>query len=142
MTDTPTPIDPDTAADAAMVIARLRDLADYLDSRPTIAAAMKWSTYDPQVFPHIKDWTTVLREAGKFTKDECGDFLEARITINDDLTLVLNQRKDNTCEKIQVGVETVTKEQPIGDVEYETVSIEQPVYEWVCPESWLNGDAS
>lgn len=41
------------------------------------------------------------------------------------------------CEKVQVGVETVTVEEPVTT---RTVTREEPVYEWRCPDSLLDGE--
>jgi hypothetical protein len=49
--------------------------------------------------------------------------------------------KELTCERVQIGEETVEREVYPDDVKPSVVTESVPVYEWRCPESWIGASA-
>jgi len=115
---------------------KLRALADFIETRPECARQFQWTVYSAQIFPPKQKWEDVLRELGTFEKGSDDAYLEARVELPDGTMFIANQAKTNTCERVQVGTKTVTKTVPVTD-EVKTIEVEEPQYEWVCPDSWL-----
>lgn len=115
---------------------KLRALADFVETRPECASQFQWSVYTAHIYPPSNKWDAVLRELGTFEKGSDNQYLEARVELPDGTMFVANQAKTNTCERVQVGTKTVTKTVPVSD-EVKTIEVEEPQYEWVCPDSWL-----
>lgn len=51
-----------------------------------------------------------------------------------DLTI----ERECVCTKVQVGTRTVTKPDPEAIAAVPTIEVEEPIYEWECPDSILN----
>lgn len=116
----------------------LRALADYLEVRPTIAAHCRYTFGWLNAFCNAETWPIALREAGTFEKVSDDLFLEAVIRFGGHVKLKLNVSKESTCERVQTGEREVEREVYPDDVKPTTVTETEPVYEWVCPDSWLS----
>jgi len=89
------------------------------------------------VFCHdADDFANKVRTLGKCSKGSAGGYLNAdrwfgrvhhQVTISQQLT----------CERRQVGTKPVTKLVPAVEVEMVEVTVEEPIMEWVCPQSFL-----
>ena len=124
--------------DAERVVARLRDLADFFERCPSVASTGYWLADHTNLFLSKERWQEALREVGTFEKGSDSSYLEARVRLPHGGKVTLNVSKTETCERIQVGVKTVTKEVYPDDVQPTLVEVEEPQYDWVCPDSWLN----
>lgn len=129
---------PDHVADFAK---GLRALAAFLEDHPTLCP--EWEDFT--VFAWSKDqFAEMVKEVGAGTKRDAGQFLEFVREFSDRVKLTVNISKNVSCEKVQTGTRTKTVEVPAtatpkdnidGKVVFE---VEEPVYEWKCPESWLH----
>ena len=129
----------------AELAAHLRTLADWVETRPIVAATMLNQEYrgpnNVFAYPHEHQWDDVLREIGSFTKDADDDYLYAVVNPSPIMTLKIMGRRSDTCERVQVGETIVEREVYPDDVKPEIVTETVPVYEWVCPDSWLGATA-
>ena len=117
--------------------ARLRVFADWIETRPTIATLRQYMLSSMYCFASEDQWQTVLREAGTFSKGAAGEYLQAFVQVPDCGSLYLAISKKETCERVQTGELEVTREVYPDDVIPVIVTEMEPVYEWVCPDSWL-----
>lgn len=121
----------------------LRALAAFLEDHPTLFP--EWEAYEFSIFTSSKDeFAQMVKEVGTGAKDDVGGYLEFSRKFSNRVKLTVNISKNLSCEKVQTGTKTKTIEVPAtahaeidedGKVIYE---VEEPVYEWKCPESWLN----
>jgi len=75
-----------------------------------------------------------LRSGARIEKDVNGDWFSADLYFGDSVKLSINAKRDEVCERIQVGEETVTKTVPDPAVEVPMVEVAEtvPTYEWQC----------
>lgn len=113
----------------------LRILTDFLDAHP--AAVPRYQCIRMDHFVDTLDEATAVRRAvgGQWTKHEMGSFFVLRRRITPHTTIEVTLAREQACERVQVGTETVMV--PAEDAPM--VEVEQPVYEWKCPESLLAG---
>ena len=78
-----------------------------------------------------------IRVVGRVDKKQSGTGLRLTAEPHPDV-IVLIHPPAGTCERVQVGTEKVVKREPVGEVEYREVEVEEPVYRWECPESVLD----
>ena len=101
------------------------DIATY--AKPLIRVFVRNDTDDNSVL------RTLRRRIGAMDKVDnkySGMYLEQK---NEDFIVQLHPTS-GTCNKVQVGTKTVEKPDPNAP----TVTVEEPVYEWQCPDV-LNG---
>jgi len=120
------------------VVARLRALANWLETRPTIANQSKYLFHTAYVFTDADCWQDCLAELGTFTKGTDDKYLEATVVLPGGSRVCLNVAKEATCQRVEAGVREVEREVYPADVQPEIVTETELVYEWVCPDSWLN----
>lgn len=131
---------PDHVADFAK---GLRALAAFLEDHPVLFP--EWEAYEFSIFTSSKDeFAKMVKEVGAGTKNDVGGYLEFSRKFSDRVRLTVNISKNLSCEKVQTGTKTKTVEVPAtaipkGSVDGKVVfEVEEPVYEWKCPESWLH----
>jgi hypothetical protein len=126
----------------------LRRMADFLDSHPALVNV--YSTFSTSVFCDDMDtFSEKCRELGSGEKDGQGGYLNLIRSFGPhDITVCI--AKDQSCERVEVGVATRRIQVPAdavpagvnddGDAAiYEVV---EPVYEWVCPPVWTKAEAN
>jgi hypothetical protein len=117
----------------------LRALADWLDERP----ACRDAAYMPHLLLiplHADKWRTVLAELGSFQKEADDKYLDAIVQVGS-IEVKATIQKEETCERVQVGEREVEREVYPSNVVPAIVKETEPVFEWVCPPSWLAVDA-
>lgn len=101
---------------------------------------------------HVADFAKGLRALAAFLEDHPtlfpeGGYLEFSRKFSDRVKLTVNISKNLSCEKVQTGTRTKTIEVPATATAKDNVDgkvvfeVEEPVYEWKCPESWLNPES-
>lgn len=116
----------------------LRAFADWIETRPEIAEAMRWGFGPVYAFAlSTVQWQAMLREAGSFTKSSDERYLNATIDVREHIKVQLTINKEQTCERRQVGEREVQREVYPEGVEPIIVTDTEPVYEWICPPSWI-----
>ena len=111
----------------------LRAVADFLDDKPELQANL---TLGVSAYLWDKDrWQALLNELGTFEKDASGSSLWA-VRRFGAAKIELMVSKEETCVRRQVGTRKVTKEVYPETVKPVVEETEEPVYEWLCPETW------
>lgn len=120
------------------VIAGLRLLADFLEDRPTLTDAMRFSLSDIGAYPLTTErWQQCLNELGTFDKRSTSIHLHAERAMNDSVMVSVTMNHEDVCERVEVGVKEVEVAVYPDDV-VPTIERQQvPVYEWKCPPSWI-----
>lgn len=110
----------------------LRALADLFDAHPD-KTPPDWSSIVVNLFVDDGDAALALARSlgGNWEKQEYGDWLALRRTVGPHY-IDIDVRRDQVCERVQVGTKTVE----IPDPAAPTVTVEKPIYEWECPGSW------
>lgn len=118
--------------------AQLRQVADFIEEHADALEGHYIPHYALNIFPGDAQKALALARAigGKWDKKEAGDWLYLRRAIGRH-TIEINMNRNLVCERVQVGTKTVE----VPDPEAALVTVEEPVYEWHCPES-LNAVAS
>ena len=121
----------------------LRALAAFLEDHPTLCR--EYDDFDYHQFAWTKEeFAEMVKEVGTGTKRDGGQYLEFVKEFSNRVKLTVNISKNISCERVQTGTKTKTIEVPAtahaeidedGKIIYE---VEEPVYEWKCPESWLH----
>ncbi len=115
--------------------ADLRALADFLDEHPALAARM--AAHEFNVFAVDEtEWTAFRAVLGSYSKGARFGFLEATRSFGG-LNLIVNLSQEKSCQRVKVGEQIVEREVYPDDVQPTIETVVEPVYEWVCPESWL-----
>ena len=99
-------------------------------SVPEFCAYWYWSADD--VKEHMQD----LAQAGaahgmKVEQDYSSSFYRLYLR-NEGFHFKAVCQREDICTRTEVGTETVTEERLPTGVQYETVEVERPVYEWTC----------
>lgn len=114
----------------------LRALADFLEDRPTLASRITPPTL--WVFCEGEpEFLQLTRSIGGFDKKATDNFLSAVKTIGR-VKLDVTIGRSDMCERKQVGTRTVEVEEYPADITPTVKVVEEPVYEWVCPPSWIS----
>lgn len=123
--------------------AELRTFADWIETRPTIAEHLGIAALEfLNIFPRSDEaWQSCLREAGSFQKGANDKYLNGTVRVSEHIGICIVRAREDTCHQVQVGEREVTREVYPDDVEPVVVTEMEPVYEWVCPDSWLNTPA-
>lgn len=119
------------------IVDDLRKFADYLEERPGLADKVTRPTF--YIFTRNTDnWHDCLREMGTFEKSADDLDLEAVVKFGG-LKLKACISKEETCERVQTSTRIV--ERPVyPDTPIRVETVEEPIYEWVCPDSWLTNN--
>lgn len=113
----------------------LEQLIEFYDSYPEIA--VQFGNANVYAFSYSEaDWKELNQKLGNFEKNSTDYDLEA-IRRFGPITLKHCIRHERVCEKKVTGTRTVTRSQPVEDVEYVDVEVTEDIVEWVCPESWM-----
>ena len=116
----------------------LRDMADFFEARRD---AM------PAYLPRFSFYKAVMtqKDLGEQARKFRTNFVKKADDYSYELvhnfgphSLSLSLSRTVACEKVQIGTERVTVPDPA--FKPPMVEIEQPIYEWRCPESVLRGD--
>jgi len=116
-------------------ISGLRELADFAEQHPTLFERQYGETvnlfaYSPEEMAEqtatlgtsvktiSENWYTMTRRFGPHRLD-------------------LSIGRKTFCERVQTGTVTVEKPDPEALERVPTIEVEEPVYEWICPESVL-----
>ena len=127
------PVDGHETAKALRKLADVTSRLDLPDAHVSATAGLMTHTPDDlKVDVHCRDLDQ-LREArravGMCRKEETSSGLVLRAEV--DGVQVTLWPPHGTCERVQVGTETVERQVPTST---ETVTEEVPVYEWDCPD--------
>jgi len=109
----------------------LREVARFAEQHPDLFEACMGERFS--LFAHNKEeMVAMAREFGACKKCHDGSFYNLRRRFGPH-TLELCILSERFCERVQTGTRTVEKPDP----EAPTITVEEPVFEWVCPESVL-----
>ena len=136
MTDTQTTdyLEDPYREDADETIAGLKELIVLLIEQPELAHRFGNATL--YAFSYTEDeWKRINKMMGTFDKDSTSYDLEATRRFGP-LTLKHCITHDKVCEKKVTGTKTVTRREPVEEVEYHDVEVEEEIVEWVCPDTW------
>ncbi len=115
--------------------AGLRELADFAEAHPETFAPYMGLTCN--LFPRTREnFSRQARDLGKANKVDMSSYYGLQREFGPHSVQLLINR-EQVCERVQTGTRTVTVPDP--DVDVPTVEIEEPVYEWQCPDSILAG---
>lgn len=134
----------ETEADSrAAFVAALRAAADFFEATPELdvpyGAYLGLSFYGSDAKSRLAH---AARNMGNVTKDvDTWDFIVTR-DFGAGVKLHARASRELVCEKVEIGTQPVERQVPKGEVEYETVVVDEPVYEYVCPESLLRPDVA
>jgi hypothetical protein len=115
-------------ADRDVLIAGLRELADYLESRPAVPAPSFGTVYafaDAEKHPLAE----VARAMGGFDKTHDGRFLNL-VKDFGAFALEVSYESEQVCDRVVVGTEEVPEKVTPAHV--------REIVEWKCPESLLD----
>lgn len=127
------PTEPDEqSARTANFVAGLRELADECERRPELGAilAAKYRAHSLSVYASSdEEFREHVRAfGGHREKNPIGDWMEVTRYFGDHLRLEANVRRDQVCEAVEVGRETVE----VVDPNAPKITIDRPVIEWQC----------
>lgn len=117
----------------------LRDLADFMEEHEDLTSGyiQPFSLY---LFAgDVKDMAEKGRMLGASKKDEAGGYYSLNKSFGVH-SVSLNILRDKICAKVQVGTKTVSQPDPELLKDVPLVEVEEPVYEWTCPDSVLSVD--
>ncbi len=119
----------------------LRSLADFAERHPDVASA--YSTLSVNVFAaDAAEMADIARRfGGPFEKVSEGSFYNLRKFFGPHKVDVCASH-DNVCERVQVGTESREVPDPDALAAVPTILVDEPVYQWVCPDSILAAAAS
>ena len=80
---------------------------------------------------------TIAQAMGTATKDYSDKFFRLSHTFADAVTVTAVAWRENVCQRVVVGTETVIEQRPPDGVEMVDVEIEREIVEWDCPPSLL-----
>lgn len=144
MTDDPTPEETHRSKVLASVAA-LRALADFAEAHadvlPDHVLDQEFAVWGMTSAEEMGRMAIAL--GGHWAKGTAGEYfyLERDFGGSSKYSRVkvsLNTHRGNVCERVQVGTETKTIPDPDLVAEVPLVEVEEPVYEWQCPESILD----
>ena len=117
----------------ADLIAGLREMADFLDVRPTI---QQLDGRQLSIYAHHSKETLpgALRLLGTCTKDSAERSIHFRRVFTGGPSIIFFALKESICERVQVGEELLPA---IPAIPERVV----PIFEWKCKESFLKGGA-
>jgi hypothetical protein len=139
--------------DRSQYIAGLRELADLLEQHDELRLPYHGSSGNTPVAFHFfggddpkSEFVAAARLVpGKLDKSAWAQYFDLETTLGgpDGLRLVLSARRNDVCERVVTGVETVTRHVPDPDAEVPLVEVTEQVeqVEWVC-RPLLPGGAS
>lgn len=109
----------------------LRTLADLIEAKPELAGSQFTPIEMNLWVDDVDELARLTRQVGGArSKVDLGSTLTVRRDFGARVYLDLNAKRDQVCEAVVVGTETV--EIPDPDVVVPTVTVERPVVEWKC----------
>lgn len=121
----------------ATIVDDLRALADFLEQRPELAAAV-YGDIRANIFPITRqELADVTARIGAAEKVDSGTQIGLDKTFGSRVRLQVRSNKELTCERVQVGTRTVKRAVYPADIEPTIETVEEPVFEWKCPPSFL-----
>jgi hypothetical protein len=123
----------------------LRQMADWLDSHPEFAEEWSYSTFNFYATCYTKeDFSKFAQNLGGSEKFDSYGYI-GLIKAFGPHELRLQVGKEISCERVEVGTETITR-QVLSDaipegakllLDHVLVEVEVPKYKWECPPSLL-----
>lgn len=118
----------------------LRDLVSFVESREDM--------FNGYIIPFTMNLfandTEGMAEKGRLlgtaSKHESGGYYFLQKDFGPHI-ISLNILRDKICAKVQVGTKTVEKPDPELLKDVPIIEVEEPVYEWTCPDSVLSADS-
>lgn len=109
----------------------LRSLADLIEAKPDLAGS-QYSSIELNIYPTDADEMAALTRqvGGAREKVDHGSLLTVRRDFGARVHLDLNAQRDQVCEAVVVGTETV--EIPDPTVVVPTITVERDVTRWEC----------
>jgi len=124
----------------AATIGALEDLIRLLKQEPRLAARLSLS--DQYLFTSSEEeWKELNGTLGAFKKDSNQHYLRALKHFGGDyrgFDIISLISKEETCQAVVTGTQTVKKMVPMEDVEYVEIEVEEDIVEWKCPERWTD----
>jgi len=108
----------------------LRDMADFLENNPHLI--QYYGGVAIHNFAEDVNELKVMATGGKWDKESSGGYFTLRKDFGPH-HISINAIRDEVCERVEVGVETVE----VYDPDAPKITVTRPVYEWNCPESIL-----
>ena len=118
----------------------LRALADLIDQQPEIG---KYNMVYLSMVPHDREELVELaRElGGRWDKETDGSYFRLNRTFHkgehSSITLGLALPHHHVCEQVRTGTRTIEVPDPELVAEIPTIKVEEPIWEWKCPDSLL-----
>jgi hypothetical protein len=115
----------------------LREIADFAEQRPelfengTYGERFNLFAYSPE------EMTRKTVMLGTSKKSAVGGYYCMTRSFGPH-KVELNIQRDKFCERVQTGTRIVEKPDPKKLEKVPTVKVEEPVYEWICPDSVLS----
>lgn len=113
----------------------LRRLADFIDAHPDLFRDTCELTVN-LFAENREEFAEKARQLGSAEKVEMGGWYVLRKKFGPH-RLDLNIAREYVCTQVQTGTRTVSKPDPEVLATVPTVEVEEPVYEWQCPDSLL-----
>ena len=130
-----------TATKRSQLVSGLREAAAWFEAHPEVpipASALHITLYDlGGDEAELETLKTIARAMGAATKDYEDDFFKLSCTFADAVTVTAVAWRENVCQRIVVGTETVIEQRPPDGVEMVDVEVEREIVEWDCPPSLL-----
>lgn len=112
------------------LIADLRSLADFFESTP--ALTNPYLRLHAIVYVQPEDFASAASALGGQRKKDADDKYFSVIRSIGGASVEVYTNRDEVCERVQVGTETVEVEEVVTPAVTKTVTVEQPVYDWEC----------
>ena len=114
----------------------LRELADFLEEHPQFigeyAPGVRFDVFVKGDAPLMEMKALIKGTGGRWDKVDFGAWFVLRRHFGPH-NLDINAEREAVCERVQVDTKTVMKPDPSAPL----VPVEEPVYEWHCPDSLL-----
>jgi len=121
--------------DANVYADGLRQLADFVEEHPSLFETGLSETFN--IFVNSREeLAKKAREMGTAEKYEAGSFYYLRRHFGPH-HLDLCVEREKICKRVQTGVRTIEKPDPKAVAALPTIKVEEPIFEWECPDSIL-----
>ena len=108
----------------------MRELADFLEEHPQFIG---YGGVQIDLFAdNAAEMSEMVRGSGKWDKADRGVWFSLARYFGGH-HIFINAEREAVCERVQVDTKTVMKPDPSAPL----VTVEEPVYEWHCPDSLL-----
>ena len=122
-------------SDRATIITDLREVLTWLENHSEVP--LPYNLTELTIYPSGKEELVEVAHAmGNFKKSSDEHFFHIERTFNS-VKVIATEWREKVCTRRQVGTKKI--EEKVATA-YEVMEKEVPVYEWECPESFLNED--